>query len=240
MTARILLCALCTLAAGCLEGTFRIQQAPRFTSCRLSLPPAGQHYPAGSWSVVAPGPGRCGGGSNVSGMDVLYEYDKKGTAKPTEVAFQQIDVVGDLFVPGQKCGDTDHTILLHFVEYFHLSAYDVQARSFCCEDVMQENTSGQVGIVDLNDLPPDIQSAIPPIAPGENAEFVTPALTAAQRQTLAGQIQRDKVIYWQHRYEYDGCHPQSPATTCGDSHCLDVSWSDSNGQGRDQEHGRGQ
>jgi len=250
----LLIVAVSCITGCCAKGTLTIAQPPRFLpppDC-VTTTPAPPGAPPTGVPVPDPRPGypksyatgtandiQSKYGDKAALFEVLYRYDKLEAAKPNDRIFQFVEDRGE-YAP--NCHDPEAVLpTAHVVEYFNPSANDMIQVISACESIRNQTTSGWVAIVDLNDLPADIRSEVlnHPVPATENTQFLhveiggstppTPLpLTDAQAARLVKAIKDCAKITWTNVYEYDGCHPTAPHTSCHAAHCLTVDYSDSN------------
>ena len=243
----LILCFVLTLiTSGCCEkATFTIAQEPRFSVCTGTNPATGvstdpQARDKQSAAVLATTVTRAHDECQnrrqdlISGVDVVFRYDKLDAADPNDRIFQAVRVMVDEGVNVQGCGDRHIITQPDAIEFFKVPAYDTIAHFRCCEGTMRVEETGSVAVIDITDLPDDIRATLQRLGNPTAMEAVRVelTLTSDQKRRLLSEIEDCAKIKWRQKYEYDGCNRPNFATSCGRQNCLDLEWTDSNGSGR--------
>jgi hypothetical protein len=179
--------------------------APTFWRC-AAPPQWPADFPAGGKTAVAQTVQKCGGGNAAtSGFIMLVTFDDgKGGGPAGQFAVQNVAIKRT----EQPCGGRPIPSAFNITEYFQVPAHDYHGWWLCCEEKDDVQASAQVAFLNL----PANKPAIPA---GENAAFINNA-------AVSKDVRDNYTLAWGYKYEYDGCHPAKPTTSCSSSQCIEI------------------
>jgi hypothetical protein len=154
----------------------------------------------------------CGGQS--SGFYFAATLDDGSGGGPAGAAVvQSISAAGLYRRTRNACGDWPIAISANITEYFrNTPAVDYQGGGCCCEEMIELTTVAQTAFLTL-------PAGTPAVPATQNAAFTT-------NQAIKDGVTSEYTMAWGFKYEYDGCHPANPGTSCAQPQCLNL-WSQS-------------
>jgi hypothetical protein len=189
---------------------------PQYTSCDTAAPLFPLYAPNSAldtWNRVAAAC-RSRGDTTSALAEMVVMTSMTGAVPAGHAVVQVYQGAGVLSTTTNDCGDTPTPLRSAGIEYFTVGspAIDAQIKVMCCETTLVYDFKAVAAVLPL-------PAGAQPIPPGEMAaEAYT---TVAQRDALNRRVQGSaRKVTWGYRYEYDGCRPQNPRTSCGNVHCL--------------------
>jgi hypothetical protein len=190
----------------------------KFWQCE-AIPPPPADFPAASKASLAKKEQDCGGAKSSTGFYMKVTIGTAGGAAGGKAVVQHMVVAGIMKRPGKTCGDTIVPITVNLMEYFkEYPAIDWHKQHICCEDIIDVTVEANAALINL-------PAGVAAIAAGEHAGPILPKdPTDKTPQQVHDTVRDNYTLAWGYRYEYDGCHPAKPETSCGKSKCLKA-WS---------------
>jgi hypothetical protein len=85
-----------------------------------------------------------------------------------------------------------------------------------------EERVGVVGYLKLPGNPPTIPRDANAVVLDQ--KYLDSLSKKERKKFSEDRLREASFLRWRHRYDYDGCNPDSPKTPCGEMHCLELRW----------------